>query len=128
MNWVDVLDNQQAVTSLFRDIAALSSITLHEVWLNREGPVLRLRFDVPVVPPVLPKKWPKGANTTQFTIAAWGVSDPQVSGWATTVPGTLSVSRVQKEARLEFTGPACEIRATFGWLRVERVSGYVAGA
>lgn len=100
MNWVDALDNPQAIRSLFRDVSALGPIELHEVLLDREGSVLRLRFDVPAVPSSMPRKWPKEANTTQFTLAAWGVGAVQLSGWVRLSPAIFRFRALERKCSL----------------------------
>jgi len=127
LDWVDALDNPQAIRSLFCDLSTFSEIRLYEISVNREGPVLRLRFDVPVVPAPLPKKWPDGANTTQITVAAWGLGALRLKGWTTDVCGDLSVSRIGNEMHIKIAGPTSQFKATFTCLHLERVSGYVAG-
>ncbi|TLX60035.1 hypothetical protein DN824_05870 [Stutzerimonas nosocomialis] len=94
MHWVTFLDNPKAVSSLFGDACDLSSVEIHEVALGREGSVLRLRFDVPVVPSCMPSKWPAGSNTTQITIAAWGIESLEIAGWTSQVSGEFTVSRL----------------------------------
>lgn len=127
MHWFTFLDNPQAVTSLFGDACDLSSIELHEVVLGREGSVLRLRFDVPVLPSCMPSKWPAGANTTQITLAAWEIESLEIAGWASLVSGEFTVSRLGNALALSFTSTSCHIQASFNFLRIERVSGYING-
>lgn len=128
MHWTAALENPQSITSLFGEPSALDLIDLHEVTVHREGPVLRLRFDIPAVPAPLPRKWPAGANTTQLVLAAWGVTALQISGWATRVQGQLEVERRDSETLLIFTSPNCRIEASVGELRIETVSGYIDGS
>jgi hypothetical protein len=127
MNWVALLENPQAVGSLFAETATFSHVELHEVIVAREGPVLRLRFDVSAVPSPLPARWPEGSNTTQFIIAAWGVADVELVGWGSSVSGELNVSRSGERIHLQFAGSACGFKASCIALRVERLSGYVNG-
>ena len=127
MNWVESLENPQAVSSLFSRAPDFSHIELHEVWLGRDGPVLRLRFDVTMVPSPLPRKWPKGSNTTQFVVAAWGIGSLQLTGWGTSMHGRLAVALVGPEAKLTFFSSECELNASFTALRVEKITGYIDG-
>ena len=124
MPWIPFLDNVEAVTSLFGADRDFPLVDLHEATLGRDGPVLRLRFDVPAVPPTPPRRWPPGTNTTQFTMAAWGVSALAVNGWASQVEGEISVSHARHEYRLLFISPRCRIEASCTLLRMERVVGY----
>jgi Immunity protein 50 len=124
MSVVASLENPQAITSLFGDAIELSAIQLHEVVLHRDGPVLRLRFDIPIVPEQLPKNWQAGVNTTQLSLAAWGLQSLQIEGWASNIGGELSVTADGKLKRLTFNGEKCCINAICEMLRVENVSAY----
>ncbi|MCW2241615.1 immunity 50 family protein [Azospirillum canadense] len=128
MNWVDVLAHPHAVRSLFTDMTSFETfarVDLHEINIDREGPVLRLRFDIPIVPSSPPKRWQKGVCVTQFVLAAWRVSSIDVQGFGWEVPGELTgawTSETHQALALCFSGPACQLRATCEVLRVERVS------
>jgi hypothetical protein len=102
MSWVAFLANPQAVVSLFTETDGFTDVHLHEVIAWREGPGLRLRFDIAAVPSRLPKRWDEGANTTQFVIAAWGLADFRLVGWGWSVSGELKVSRVGERLQLHY--------------------------
>jgi len=124
MNVIASLENPQEIQSLFGDEIDLSAIQLHEVVLHRDGPVLRLRFDIPSVPEQLPKKWSAGVNTTQLSLAAWGLQSLQIEGWASNIGGELSVTSDGALKRLTFNGEKCRINAVCEMLRVENISAY----
>jgi len=124
MHWHQNLENPQAISSLFPGLDDLSLVELHEVIVHRDGPLLRLRFDVQVVPESLPGRWPSDTNTTQITLAAWGMEALRILGWGTSVSGLLSVERRDNVRILSFTSEGCEIRAQYAGLRVEKVHGY----
>ena len=125
MHWFESLENPQAVSSLFTEIDALSMVDLHEVVAHRDGPVVRIRFDVQPVPRTLPKSWPTDANTTQITLAAWGAEELLLNGWGTSNLGRLSVEREGTAQVLNFVGGPCKFKARHSLLRVERIQGYV---
>jgi len=125
MHWPQSLENPQAISSLFPGLDDLSLVELHEVIVHRDGPLLRLRFDVQIVPKPLPERWPVETNTTQITLAAWGVEALRFTGWGTSVFGLLSVEIKDNVRILSFTSKACEVKAQYTSLRVERVQGYV---
>jgi hypothetical protein len=124
MSIVASLENPQAIKSLFGDAIELSAIQLHEVVLHRDGPVLRLRFDIPILPEQLPKKWQAGVNTTQLSLAAWGLQSLQMEGWASNNGGELSVTADGELKRLTFNGEKCILNAICEILRIENISAY----
>lgn len=109
MHWVSYLENPQSVTSIFDEACDFSSVELHEAVLSRDGPVLRLRFDVPILPMLSNRKWPEGANTTQFVMAAWGIDTLRIHGWTSQISGQLSVSGDEGSLHLTFAAPDCRI-------------------
>lgn len=127
MSWIRALHNPQAITSLFGEELELAPVHVHEIALGRDGPVLRIRFEVPLVPSVLPKKWPVEASKTQFTLAAWTAEGVKLDGWGTSVSGRLHVSQVGDRQTLQFTAPECALSVAFDMLRVEKIAGCVEG-
>lgn len=125
MAWPDFLENPQAIASLFASDVDLSHVDLHEIIVHRDGPVIRLRFDVTAMPDVPPGRWPIEANVTQITLAAWGVATLQLEGWATSVLGELSVCRDNDRYLLSFVGEHCHLAATCSSICIERLQGYV---
>lgn len=65
--------NPQSLDAFAVDVGALP-IDLHEITLHRDGPRVRLRFDVAAVPHPLPARWDGDANRTQVQLACFGVS------------------------------------------------------
>ncbi len=124
MSWSKYLENPDAVAA-FGAAEDLGSIELHELIVHRDGPVLRLRFDLPFVPAKFPARWPIEANTTQITLAAWGIGNLSVSGWGISVRGLLSAGDDSDGRVLRFTGESCAVQTFYTVLRVEKVSGYV---
>jgi hypothetical protein len=122
---IECIENPQAVTSLFGDGFDIADIDLHEVVVHRDGPSIKLRFDIAAVPATLPSRWPKAANTTQLVISAMTIDALQMSGFSTECRGVLRSYSDQGKHVLEFNGPGCLIRCRFSWLRIESVSGYV---
>jgi hypothetical protein len=123
--WVDVLENPKAINSLFRSTEGFSLIDLQEVGLISNGPGLRLRVDVDVVPTPLPSKWTLGSNTTQFVVTAWGISGLEIRGWSTSVAGQFTASPSDDRMHLHFHSKKCEITASALSLRVESMTGYI---
>jgi len=127
-SWVDVLAQPQAVRSLFVDTSSFAGVDLFEISIDRQGPVLRLRFSIPIAPSSPPKRWQKGANATQFVLAAWHLDSVEVQGFGWEVPGELTgawMSDSRETLALRFAGPACRIHAVCRDLRVERIADLI---
>ncbi len=125
MSWSQYIENPDAIAAFGVAAEDLGSIELHELIVHRDGPVLRLRFDVPFVPAKFPARWPIEANTTQITLAAWGIGNLSVAGWGTSVRGLLSAGDDGDGGVLRFNGENCAVQTSYAVLRVEKVSGYV---
>lgn len=125
MHWPEALENHQAISSLFSSEDDLSFIELHEILAHRDGPTLRLRFDVAPIPKIFPRSWPSETNTVQVRLAAWGVVSLHIRGWGTSVAGQLSVADGKEGMVLRFSSEACVIEAKCAAIRIEGLSGYV---
>ena len=122
---IEHLENPQALTALFGDDFYLGDVSLHEVVIHRDGPSLRLRFDVQTVPRIKPARWPAEANTTQVVLHASPIEQLQVCGFTTCCAGVLRAKEDGGTKLMEFNGSGCTLKFTFSWLRVESVSGYI---
>lgn len=125
MSWFRCIENPDSLPLLRVAAEDLALIELHELTVHRDGPVLRLRFDVPFVPEKLPARWPAESNTTQITLAAWGIGDLSVVGWATSVRGLLAAGEVGDVRVLRFNSESCAVRSSYSGLRVEKIIGYI---
>lgn len=125
MSWSRHIENPDSLALFGAAAEDLGFIELHELIVHRDGPLLRLRFDVSFVPEKFPVRWPAEANTTQITLAASGIGDLGVAGWATSVSGLLSVDIGGNVRVLHFKGESCAVRTVYSVLRVKKVSGYV---
>lgn len=122
---IERIENPQSLASLFGDGFDFAEISLHEVVVHRDGPTIRLRFDLPLVPEVPPPRWPKGANTTQVVLLAEAIDAFEISGFATECTGVLQALTENGRKILEFSCPASSIRFAYSWLRITGISGYV---
>lgn len=126
MKWTEIVENPQAIHSLFGATEGFELVDLHQASLATDGPALVLRFDVHAVPIPLPVRWPVGANRTQFVLEASGVSNLLVQGWSAARAGTLTVTKGGDGYVIVFASPACNLSAAVRCLRVSKVSGYIS--
>mgnify|MGYP002357176086 FL=1 len=123
MDWTVAVSNPQSLAQLPSDIGALP-IDLHEVILHRDGPRVRLRFDIAAVPHPLPARWDGDANRTQVQLACFGISAFTLSGFATTMSGRLTVQPADGAWDMEFRADDVVFRLRASLVRVESLSGY----
>ncbi len=124
MDWMLAVDNPQALAAFPAGIGVLP-VDLHEVMLHRDGPSVRLRFDLAVVPDPLPARWDKEANRTQVRLACFGVRDFALTGFDTLIAGQLAARRVDDAWEVTFTASGVVLRMQALLLRVESLSGYL---
>ncbi len=122
---IEHIENPQALTALFGDDFHLGEVSLHEVAIHRDGPSVRLRFDVQTVPRIKPTRWPAEANTTQVVLHASPVEQLQICGFTTCCVGVLRTKEEGGAKIIEFNGSGCTLTFTFSWLRVDSLSGYI---
>ena len=122
---IDRIENPKALTALFGEGFDISEVDLHEVVVSRDGPSLKLRFDISRIPPTPPSRWPTGSNTTQIVLLAFPVERLELDGFVTECKGVLRTEAHQDHHFMQFSAPGCSLSCAFSWLRVESVSGYV---
>ena len=125
MHWSTTIENPQSLALLEAEPSDLAEIELHELILHRDGPVLPLRFDIPIKPPLMPARWPAESNATQIVLAVWGADALTIEGWGSTVRGMLSIEVGEGAQVIRFAGEGCSLQANYLSLRVEKIHGYV---
>lgn len=116
-NWTDLVENRQAIATLYTDTPSLEPFNLVEVRTDRDGPVLYLRGNLRDFPQQPSPRWPADANTLQITFQLVGLRSLSVQGWATTNRGPLTIEREDSHGvRVLFDSSECTIRAIGNWL------------
>lgn len=123
MSWTAAAMNPQSLGAFAVDIGVLP-IDLHEVTLHRDGPRVRLRFDVAAVPHPLPARWDGDANRTQVQLACFGISAFALSGFTTTMSGRLTMQPTDGAWDVEFRADDVVLALRTSLVRVESLSGY----
>jgi hypothetical protein len=123
MHWTAAVANPQALGALPTDIG-MQPVDLHEVTVHRDGPSVRLRFDVATVPEPLPARWDPGANRTQVLLACFGVTAFALSGITTILTGRLAVQSMGDAWKVDFTTNDVVLTLSASLIRVESLSGY----
>ncbi len=122
---IEHIENSKALTTLFGEGFDILDVNLHEVVIHRDGPSLRLRFDIAQVPQSQPSRWPVGSNTTQVVLKAGSIEELQIAGFTNECRGSLRSLTDQCGRLLEFNASGCSLKCKFASLRVESVTGYI---
>ncbi|MDV5146879.1 Imm50 family immunity protein [Streptomyces sp. SBC-4] len=125
MSWASLLSNPWAIKRVYDgNPPELVSVPLHAVDLNREGPTLSLRFDMPIFPENPPKKWTaQGFDAVQVTLTLGGVRNVSFSGF-TTSPVVEITLTARNGVELTVRSPAVEIHAAALTVHIAHVSAY----
>jgi len=124
MSLQKTIENPEMLAAFYSEFPRLERVTLHEVAIYRDGPTLRLRFDVPTFPDKAPKKWDASFNTAQFTLALCGIADLEIVHFHPCECGDLSLERVAGRIELRYASSTCSICGTADFAWVEKISGY----
>lgn len=122
--WYQLCENAQAIEQLYITPPALDQVEMFEVCVQRDGPHLQLRVELPTFPDKPPARWPAGANAVQVTLDLWGMTDVELAGWGTTNAGTLTLARAD-DGRVRFAFVSASSRLT-GSCLVARIAGFSA--
>ncbi|MGW6395867.1 Imm50 family immunity protein [Streptomyces sp. NPDC055103] len=125
MGWTSLLSNPLAIERIYDgNPPELVSVPLHAVDLNREGPTLSLRFDMPTFPENPPKKWAaQGFNTVQVTLTLGGVRNVSLSGFTADPVVDVAMS-AGNGVELMVRSPSVELNAAALSAHIAHVSAY----
>ncbi len=80
--WAELLRNPEALTRFYTVIPSLEAVTLRSVHLDRYGPTVTLRLDLPRFPDQpLPEWTDAGCDRFQCQVQFLAVNDFSMSGW-----------------------------------------------
>ncbi|MEW1589103.1 Imm50 family immunity protein [Micromonospora vinacea] len=128
MSWVDLVTNPQGLRKIFPEgPPPLSGASLHGLVVEREGPTLRLRLDLPAYPANPPATWLRGGfNTVQVELLFGGVSELRLVGIATEVIADLEI-RPADGVSLEVRSASMVVAALAASVTVSEVVAYLDG-
>ncbi|WP_367136266.1 MULTISPECIES: Imm50 family immunity protein [Streptomyces] len=126
--WVELLSNPAGITSVYGGtVPPLEGVHIHEVTLSREGPLLKVRLDLPEYPAKAPKKWmTQGCDTVQIEISLGGVRDVTVFGFGTDPIADIILTRTDS-IKVEVVSSQVRIQATADSAFVSSISAYQGG-
>lgn len=129
MGWLDLVTNPQGLRDIFQgDVPSLEGVTLHEISIDREGPALRLRLDLPGYPADPPARWRRGGfNTVQVELLFGGVRDLSLAGISTEMLVNVEIQR-QGDVIVDVSSPAVRVAAAAGSVTISRLEAYLDGA
>lgn len=129
-DWVDNLTDRRAVDAVFTDgPPSIDRIDLHAFQVDRDGPVLIVRFDLDDFPANPPAKWRAGGyNVAQLTLRLAGLESFSAQGVAARLIGRLGVTREIGGVGLGFEGDPLSFSAQGKWLLVDALKGYADDA
>ncbi|WP_165425643.1 Imm50 family immunity protein [Streptomyces sp. BK022] len=128
MSWTSLVYNAQGVIAIYGgDPPPLSNVRIREVRLQEDGPTVILRFDLPVFPENVPKKWvAQGFNTVQLEISFGGIRSLSVEGIATEVVADVAISEGDG-VTLVVASPVMRVEAAAQTAFLAKVSAYWDG-
>ncbi|RLV08677.1 hypothetical protein CTZ27_07840 [Streptomyces griseocarneus] len=123
--WTEFLVDPRGIEGVYSGRPpALESVCLHEVELDREGPALRLRFDLADFPADPPKKWAAlGHDTVQIELSLGGLRDVALEGFDSNPVADIFLRRGDL-IEMEVASTATRIRASGESLFVSKISAY----
>ena len=126
-DWLEYLDNPEAVLSLFKEVPLLDQPEIIGVELSRDGPQCSIALSLSAYPTVPPARWIRQkANAIALTIELTGVVEISILGWSTVNCVAVSFSRNGDQKLLvQAMGPTTRIEILCGWARVAKLNPYL---
>lgn len=112
--WADLLVNRPALETFYAPVPPLESITVRSVHLNRRGPTLTLRFDLPEFPHTpLPEWVAAGCDAFQGQLRFLAVADVVLRGWIPPVTASVLIEELEnRRIRVGLRGAGTELAFT----------------
>lgn len=90
--WESLLVNRPALEAFYSPVPPLESVTVRSVHLDRRGPTLILRFDLPEFPHTPRPEWAAaGCDTFQCQLRFLAVADVVLRGWSPPVTADVVI-------------------------------------
>jgi hypothetical protein len=125
--WHELSENPQMLSAFYNNVPQLDSVEIHEILLHRDGPLLKVRFEMPIFPDKPPDSWLKqGFNTAQLVVDFWSISDLAIQGWSTTNIGNLRIEKIADlNLLLTIISPDFKLSAKAMFFRCAKITGYI---
>ncbi|MCZ4122164.1 Imm50 family immunity protein [Streptomyces sp. H39-S7] len=106
--------NRPALEAFYSPVPALESLTVRSVHLDRRGPTLILRFDLPRFPDAPPPEWAAaGCDTFQCQLRFLAVADVVMRGWSPPVTADVVIEEEEnRRIRVGMRGAGAELAFT----------------
>jgi hypothetical protein len=126
MAWTSLLQNPEGIDSIYQGTPPrLEGVQIHEVGLSREGPALRVRFDLPEYPVQAPRKWQaQGFNTVQVELLFGGLRSVEISGFSVEPMGDITLTRAEG-VHVAVSSNETSIQAVADFAFVAKVTAYL---
>jgi Immunity protein 50 len=131
ISWLSSLSNPQGVLSVYGEEGPppLISVVLHEVLIGREGPFVRLRFDLPAYPVNPPGKWIRaGFNTVQVEILLGGARKLVLRGVSSEMVVDVRISKMEDFSLVEIDSSNFQLSVQADSISLAKLTGYANGA
>jgi len=125
MKWLDLVENPQAISSIYNHAPSLEQLEIMSVKLDREGPTVELTLALREFPTPSPKRWPLEANAVTVHLQLMGVQSLEILGWSTTNTAAVELERTDAGAiRVKAVGSTTKLVATCGFVRISQIAPY----
>ncbi|QIP84161.1 hypothetical protein GLX30_09075 [Streptomyces sp. Tu 2975] len=113
LNWVELIQNLKELSALYPAPPPLHAVTLRSVHLNRYGPAVTLRMDLPEFPQKPPAEWREaGFDRFQCQLRFIAVEHFGMEGWRPPVTADLRLDRCGAN-RIRVSVESPDLRLTF---------------
>ncbi|MET8690180.1 Imm50 family immunity protein [Streptomyces sp. NPDC004732] len=125
MTWTSLVRNPEGITSVYGGaVPPLTGVRIHSVVLDRDGPQLRVRFDLCEYPEAAPKKWAaQRFNTVQVELSFGGLDDVELRGFSVDPVGDILLTGGARLS-LEVMSADVQVRASAQSAYISDLSAY----
>ena len=126
MTWQNLLENPEAITTLFQNVPSLEDVEIVSITMDREGPTIMLSILLRDYPTKPSPRWNRnGVNAVALRLQLLGVVSTIIEGWSNSNRATVTLERdAADQIQVHAAGEDLRLECSCGWLRVDGVTGY----
>ena len=123
--WSTLLENPEAIRSLFDNEPSLLGIRLTDIALSQDGPTVTLHLDLNDYPSRPPARWTRvDANAVTVSLQLLGVENFTFRGWSTENVVSWDITRQGVQLSIRLNGATVQAELQCIGIRVAQIQGY----
>jgi hypothetical protein len=125
MSWSSLLENQQAIKSVFDIEPSLTDVRIMKIEFLEDGPTINIHLDLRDFPGKPPIRWSTSFNAVALTLQVAGAEIVSMSGWSHNNIASFNIDRLsEKTLEIKAKGSTFHFHAQCVGIFAQYITGY----